>query len=265
MNTRHLDVNGGRIAYDETGPADGPLVLCLHGLGETRRSYRFLAPLLAAAGYRVVTTDMRGCGESTARFTDYTPEAVGANALALLRHLDRPAIVLGHSYAGGSAVWLATESPDHVRGVVLLGAFVRDAKMNPVMSLLAKIVARSATLWGAYYKTLYPTRKPADFDAYVADLKASLRQPGHLAALAAMMGGSRSDIAARAPRVACPTLVVMGSKDSDFPDPAAEARWIADTVGGPATVEMVDGAGHYPMTDTPDATAAAITAFLKEV
>jgi len=40
MNTRYLDVNGGRIAYDETGPADGQLVLCLHGLGETRRAYR---------------------------------------------------------------------------------------------------------------------------------------------------------------------------------------------------------------------------------
>ncbi|EWM16328.1 alpha/beta fold hydrolase [Kutzneria sp. 744] len=265
MNTRYLDVNGGRIAYDETGPEDGQLVLCLHGLGETRRSYRLLTPLLTAAGYRVVTTDIRGCGESSAEFTDYSPEAVGADALALLRHLGRPAVVLGHSYAGASAVWLATEAPERVRGVVLLGAFVRDAKMNPVMGLLAKMVARSAVLWGAYYKTLYPTRKPADFDAYVASLKASLRQPGHLAALAAMMGGSRADTAARVPRVTCPALVVMGTKDSDFPDPAAEARWIADTLGGPATVEMVDGSGHYAMTDTPDTTAAAITAFLKEV
>jgi pimeloyl-ACP methyl ester carboxylesterase len=53
MNTQHLDVNGGRIAYDEQGPQDGQLVLCLHGLGDTRRIHRFLAPRLAAAGYRV--------------------------------------------------------------------------------------------------------------------------------------------------------------------------------------------------------------------
>jgi pimeloyl-ACP methyl ester carboxylesterase len=265
MNTKYLDVNGGRIAYDEQGPADGQLVLCLHGLGETRRSYRFLAPMLAAAGYRVVTTDMRGCGESSAQFLDYSPEAVGADAVALLRQLGRPAFLIGHSYTGASAVWIAHQAPELVRGLVLLDSFVRDAKMNPVMSLAAKIVARSATLWAMYYKSIYPTRRPADFDAYVSELKASLRQPGHLAALTAMMGGSRSDIAALAPAVTCPALVVMGTKDSDFPDPAAEAQWIATTLGGPATVEMIDGAGHYPMCDTPEATAAAVTTFLKEV
>jgi len=265
MNTQYLDVNGGRIAYDEQGPRDGQLVLCLHGLGDTRRTHRFLAPLLAAAGHRVVTTDMRGCGESSARFADYSPEAVGADAVALLRHLGRPAILIGHSYTGGSAVWVATEAPELIRGMVLLDSFVRDAKMNPVVALLAKLISRSVALWGMYYKTLYPVRKPADFDAYLAELKASLRQPGHLAALTAMMGGSRADIAARVSKVACPTLVVMGTKDSDFPDPAAEARWIADTLAGPARVEMIDGAGHYPMADTVDATVDVITAFLKEV
>ncbi|MFI9388914.1 alpha/beta fold hydrolase [Kutzneria sp. NPDC052558] len=265
MTTQHLDVNGGRIAYDEQGPADGRLVLCLHGLGDTRRIHRFLAPRLAAAGYRVVTSDMRGCGESSAEFTDYSPDAVGADTVALLRHLGRPAILIGHSYTGASAVWAATEAPDLVHGLVLLDSFVRDAKMNPVVALLAKLISRSAALWAMYYKTLYPVRKPADFAAYVAELKASLRQPGHLAALTAMMGGSRADSAARVSRVACPALVVMGAKDSDFPDPAAEARWIADTLGGPARVEMIDGAGHYPMADSVDTTADVITAFLKEV
>lgn len=262
MNTRYLDVNGGRIAYDESGPEDGQLVVCLHGLGDTRRIHRFLAPQLAAAGYRVVTTDMRGCGESSAQFAEYTPEAVGSDVLALLRQLGRPAILIGHSYTGGSAVWVASEAPELVRGMVLLDSFVRDPKMNPVTAQLAKLISRSITLWGMYYRSIYPTRKPADFDAYVADLKASLRRPGHRAALAAMMSGSRAGIATRVPRVTCPALVVMGTKDSDFPDPAAEARWIADTLGGPAGIEMIDGAGHYPMADTPDAT---VTTFLEEV
>jgi pimeloyl-ACP methyl ester carboxylesterase len=79
------------------------------------------------------------------------------------------------------------------------------------------------------------------------------------------MGGSRADSAARVSKVVCPALVVMGTKDSDFPDPAAEAQWIADTLGGPARIEMIDGAGHYPMADTVDTTADVITAFLKEI
>jgi pimeloyl-ACP methyl ester carboxylesterase len=47
-----LDVEGGRIAYDVTG--SGPLVVLSHGIGDRRQAYRFLAPKLAQAGYRVV-------------------------------------------------------------------------------------------------------------------------------------------------------------------------------------------------------------------
>src|SRR5258706_16425579 len=63
-STRYLEVPGGRLAYDDT--STGPLIVCLPGLGDLRASYRFLAPRLVAAGYRVVTMDLRGLGEATA-------------------------------------------------------------------------------------------------------------------------------------------------------------------------------------------------------
>src|SRR5690606_4994591 len=53
LNTRFLDVDGGRVAYDVAGT--GPVVVMLPGLGDLRQEYRFLAPLLAEAGYRVAT------------------------------------------------------------------------------------------------------------------------------------------------------------------------------------------------------------------
>src|SRR5258705_11185122 len=68
-STRYLEVPGGRLAYDDTGT--GPLVVCLPGLGDLRASYRFLAPRLVAAGYRVVTMDLRGLGESSTGWADY--------------------------------------------------------------------------------------------------------------------------------------------------------------------------------------------------
>jgi len=56
-------------------------------------------------------------------------------------------------------------------------------------------------------------------------------------------------------------LVVMGEKDPDFPDPKAEAEWIAGTLHG--EVVMVPNAGHYPQSQRPDVTTDAVLHFLK--
>jgi hypothetical protein len=54
--TEFVDVPGGRIACDVTG--SGPLVVLSHGIGDCRQAYRFLAPMLAQAGYRVANADL---------------------------------------------------------------------------------------------------------------------------------------------------------------------------------------------------------------
>jgi len=61
MDTQFLTIAGGRIAYDdsETG---GALVVCVPGYGENRTPTDTCARLLVAAGYRVVTADVRGGG-----------------------------------------------------------------------------------------------------------------------------------------------------------------------------------------------------------
>ncbi|MEX2534176.1 MAG: alpha/beta hydrolase [Trueperaceae bacterium] len=76
-----------------------------------------------------------------------------------------------------------------------------------------------------------------------------------------MRDRSDAEVEARLPRAAAPNLVVMGSKYSDFPDPGAEARWIAERLRG--EVQIVDGAGHYPQTEMPDETASVILEFLQ--
>jgi hypothetical protein len=57
LKTRFLSVAGGRIAYDDDGGA-GKLVVLIPGLGDRCETYRFLRPLLSAAGYRVVTAEL---------------------------------------------------------------------------------------------------------------------------------------------------------------------------------------------------------------
>jgi pimeloyl-ACP methyl ester carboxylesterase len=261
-----LDRPEGRIAYTDEGT--GPLVVMVPGLGDLKEEYRFLAPRLAAAGYRAVTMDIRGHGESSTGWRDHTSSALGSDVVALIRQLNvGPATIIGTSMGAGAAAWAAAEAPDSVSGLVLIGPFVRNVPIAWWKNALFKTILNTAfvgpwgpSAWGLYYASLYPSAKPADFDAYKAKLVANLKEPGRMAALQAMLAATKNDVEARLGEVRAPTLVVMGSKDPDFDDPKVEADTIARILKGRAV--MIDGAGHYPHAEMPDVTAPAILDFI---
>jgi pimeloyl-ACP methyl ester carboxylesterase len=262
--TQFLPVDEGQIAYDETGA--GPLVISVPGMGDLRGEYRFLAAALAEGGFRAVTMDVRGHGESSTRWDDFSVAAVGADILALIHHLGgEPAVIVGTSMAAGAAVWAAAEAPELVNGVVLVGPFVRGGANNLGKILAATLFTRpwGASMWIKYYGTLYPTRKPEDFAAYSERLRVNLSEPGRLEALQAMLRASKDASEQRLSRVNAPALVVMGSKDPDFKPPEAEAQWVAAQIGG--TVRMIEGAGHYPHAEMPEVTVPVIMDFLKSL
>jgi Alpha/beta hydrolase family len=71
----------------------------------------FLAPQLTSGGYRVITTDLRGLGESSTGWDDFTGAATGSDVVALLRELHAgPAHLVGESNAAGAGVWAAAEA-----------------------------------------------------------------------------------------------------------------------------------------------------------
>lgn len=263
----HLDLPEGRIAYDDRGT--GPLVVMVPGLGDLRGEYRMLAPRIAAAGYRVVTMDLRGHGGSSTGWSDYAASAIGADVLALVGKLDAgPAVLVGTSMGAAAVSWAAAEAPHAVSGIVAIGPFVRDI---PPSSRLAGWALNAALkvgfsgpwgswAWGKFYGSLYG-QKPADFDAYVAELTANLAEPGRMKAVRAMIAASKADVEARLHAVEAPALVVMGTADPDFSDPRAEAQTVARLLRG--EVLMVDGAGHYPHAEQPEAVAAAMLAFMR--
>jgi pimeloyl-ACP methyl ester carboxylesterase len=118
------------------------------------------------------------------------------------------------------------------------------------------------SFWSMYYGSLYKTAPPADLDSYRAALVANLKQPGRIEATKALIFASQGPCEARIPNVHAPVLVVMGTKDSDFSDPAAEADWVATHLHGKKL--MVDGAGHYPHVEYPDIVAPAVIEFINE-
>jgi pimeloyl-ACP methyl ester carboxylesterase len=235
-------------------------------MGDLRAAYRFLAPALVKEGYRVACTDLRGHGDSDATFGSYGDVETAGDVLALIEELGGPAVIVGNSMGAGTAVVAAAKRPELVSGLVLVGPFVRNGEISAIQRVLLRIaMARpwAATAWKSYMPKLYAGQRPEDFEAYRKLVVASLRRPGYAKAFSLTTRTDHTPAEARLGDVSAPTLVVMGDQDPDFPDPRAEADWIGQALG--AEVVMVHEAGHYPQSQRPQITTAAIVGFLSTV
>ncbi|MFC0681864.1 alpha/beta fold hydrolase [Lysobacter korlensis] len=263
-STRYLQRPDGRVAYSVVG--SGPLIVTSPGMGDLRESFRALSPALAAAGFRVADADLRGHGDSDASFGSYGDVDTARDLIALVEELGGPAILIGNSMSAGAAVWAAAERPDLITGLVLVGPFVRNPPGNPFVAALFRVLmARpwARPVWRAYLPALYKGRRPADFEQYRASVSAAMKRPGKTAAFSRTTRTTHAPAEARIGEVRGPVLVVMGELDPDFPDPRAEADWIAGRLD--ATVVMVPEAGHYPQSQRPDLVVPAILDFARRV
>ncbi|WP_236793172.1 alpha/beta fold hydrolase [Amycolatopsis sp. GM8] len=112
---------GHRLAYTEYGSGDRVVVLT-HGIMFTRRMHAPLARRLAADGFRVITLDLLGHGESD-RPTEswrYSMPAFGVQVLALLDHLEIDRAVIGGTSLGANvALEVAVAAPERMRGMII--------------------------------------------------------------------------------------------------------------------------------------------------
>jgi len=261
------DTSGSRrVAYELRG--DGPLVVTIPGMGDLRSADAQLADALIADGFRVATLDLRGHGDSDAGFADLGDAATASDAAALIEHLGGPAVVVGTSMGASSAVLVAADRPDLVAGLVLLSPFVRngsgDARLMRIMYRILFARPWGAAVWAAYYRgPLNRGIAPADHDAHVAAIRASLRRPGRLAEFRRLtLTLDHQIVADRVGEVTAPALAVIGARDPDYPDPAAELQHVAEVLG--ARPLLVDDAAHYPHRQRPDLVLPAVRAFVAE-
>ncbi len=270
--TEFLNVDGGTIAYQVCG--EGPLIVLAHGLGDSRAAYRAVIPALARAGYRVAAVDLRGCGESSVDWPEWSRTAIAGDLLAVIRHLGGPAVLVGHSISGGAATIAAAQEPPLISSLIEVAPFTRkqsihlgDLRVKRVRQgmahLLGAAMLGSRKQWRSYLDVAYPGVKPPGWTHRLDHIDAMLRESGRMKALQGMGRSAPADAGAQLGNIRCPVLVVVGTLDPDWADPHAEGSAIVEALpAGLGRLEMIEGAGHYPHDQFPDQVISLILTFL---
>jgi peroxiredoxin len=124
VTTFEFEGAGGiRLVGDERGEPGNPTVVLLHGGGQTRHSWGGTADALAERGWRAITLDARGHGESDwSSEQDYRLSSFAADVERFVAdRLNRPPFLIGASLGGLTSILLAGEmAPGIARGVVLV-------------------------------------------------------------------------------------------------------------------------------------------------
>ena len=277
------------IAYQAHGPAEGPAVLLLHGFPYSVQAYDAVAPVLAAAGCRVIVPHLRGCGPT--RFLDpATPRsgeqaALGADVRDLMDALGiGQAVLAGYDWGGRGACVVAALWPERVRGLVTVGGYnIQDI----AGSVTPASAVQEARLWYQYYFST--PRGMAGLRANrreIAELLWRMWSPtwrfdaGTFASSAAAFdnadwvevvvhsyrhrfGYAAGDPAlldveaalARQPAITVPTVVLHGAEDGVAPPEASERL---EKFTGGVRREVVSQAGHNLPQDAPEPVVRAV-------
>lgn len=246
-------VAGAPAGWLEAGT--GPPLVCVHGAGGAADIWvRQLEGLAGVA--RVIAPDLPGHGpgdgpgrQSVGAYADWLAAFLDARALA------RP-ILAGHSMGGAIAQTLALERPARLGGLVLVATGARLRVLPRLLELLRDRPPEGHDLIGAL------SYAPATPRERVATADRALRETAPLVTLGDFVACDRFDVMARLGDVRVPTLIVAGLEDRLTP--VTYGRRLAAAIPGARLVE-VEGAGHFPQLEQPDAVNRAIREFLAEL
>jgi pimeloyl-ACP methyl ester carboxylesterase len=278
--TRAVHAGGIDTFYLEAGRVDGPPVVLVHGLGATNASMLPLIPGLAR-DYRVLAPDLPGHGGSEATGSAHAARFLGDWLSAFLRETcGGPAVLVGNSLGGRTALEAALNSPAEVRGLVLLCPAVAFRKLRQLVPFVRLVpdelaalpvrVPRRMAMRGLRGLFADSTRLPdawheAAIDEFVRVV--SIR-PNRLAIFSALRNVyldepfGDSGFWNRLPALAPPALFVWG--DQDVLVPSGFARFVEEALPN-ATSVVLDSCGHVPQFEQTERTSALISDFLDEL
>jgi len=287
---RHVDAGPLNVAYHEAGPANGPVVMLLHGFPYDIHSYVDVAPMLAAQGCRVIVPYLRGYGPT--RFRDEaTPRsgeqaAMGADLMALMDALSiQRAVFAGYDWGGRAACIGAALWPERCLGLVCVNSYLIQ---DIARAMKPASVMQEVAYWYQYYfqiergraglaanrgdiaKILWKQWSPNwDFDDacfertaiafdnpdYVDVVIHSYRHRYGLAESDPQYADIQRRLAAL-PQITVPAITLDGAGDGVVP--ATDGKSSAAKFTGGRMHRVIPRAGHNLPQEEPEAFAAAV-------
>lgn len=275
LHREHVMIHGHDVRYVRAG--DGPVIVLIHGIAGSSRSWREATEGLAAH-HTVIAPDLIGHGESAKPIGDYSLGAHASGVRDLLGVLGIPrATVVGHSFGGGVAMQLAYQHPECCERLVLVAsgglgrevswmlralalpgsellwplifpAFVRDRGTDLGRALWRRGLLRSSRIdemWRSYSSLAdSPNRR-----AFLRTLRSVVDTRGQV--VSAM---DRLYLAA-----SMPTLIIWGDQDHIIPIDHGYAAH--DAIAG-SRLEIFEGADHFPHAEQPERFVATVSDFM---
>jgi pimeloyl-ACP methyl ester carboxylesterase/CRP-like cAMP-binding protein len=264
------------IYVQESGPAEGPLAVLIHGWSSSSFTWKPVIPALSLR-YRCLAIDLPGFGQSPAPHGAPTIAAYAEIVADIIEKTsDGAALVLGHSMGGQIAATLAARFPMLVERLVLLNPALTGRLSSRVNMLLAPhvFVERYPFMeWLLHVLAQTPLDytdfllKPSNFaerarisDEDYRQIREDARRRGQGRVRAACLGAMRDgDLRGQMGRIDTPALIVWGAEDDIVPlrdAGVAAAEWPS------ADLRIIPNAGHWPQFEQPDATLRHIAHFL---
>jgi 3-oxoadipate enol-lactonase len=249
-----IPVAGGQVSFETCGSGSKAIVLLHDGILDGS-AFDAAWPLLCAKA-KVVRYDRRGYGNSPAAAEPY--DAVADLAAVMKAAGVERATLVGSSSGGGVAVDFALAHPEHVAGLVLVGAAVNGFKptehfMKRTMTLVT-LLSQGRLADAAKDPYILTPGAEAQRAFVVADLTA---HPGNFDAARMIKDGP--EVMGRLGEIKVPTLIVTG--EVDIPDVQAHAGALEALIPGARRV-ILPSSGHFLYLERPQAFADLVSAFV---
>ena len=287
---KQIDAGVLNVGYAEAGPADGRVVILLHGWPYDIHSFVDVAPLLAVAGYRAIVPYLRGYGTTnflaSETFRNGQPSAIALDIIALMDALKiEKAILAGFDWGARAAGIIAALWPERCKALVSVSGYLIGSQESGKMPLPPKAELQ---WWYQYY--FATERGKAGYDQYRHDFAkliwqiaspkwnfddatfdrsaASFNNPDHVSItihnyrwrLAMAEGEPKyNDLEqrlAKAPVITVPTITLEGDANgAPHPDPSSYAKKFS---GKYSHRTINGGIGHNLPQEAPQAFARAV-------
>ena len=255
------------IAYAEAGPAQGPALFFLHGIGGNKTNWQQQQLFFADHGYRAIAWDARGYGDSDDYAGPYDFADISADLNRLMDHLGiAQAHCVGLSMGGRILMDFADRHPQRLKSLTLCGAFPSFNKaLSPQQRDDFLRLRQAPLLAGKTFADLAPELIHSLTSPYAsaqtqAQLHASicaLRKESYLKALAAASDFDRTEAIQR---ITVPTLLMYA--EDDRLTPPAMGREVAALMPH-AQFALLPRCGHLMNLECPDAFNEPLLGFLK--